>query len=243
MPAPRPEGPPRPEPAPARLPAKPSSRFEREAREAGYGCVAGLDEVGRGCLFGPVVAAAVVLDPERPVRGLNDSKVLLSDNRQAIAARIREHALAWAVAAVDSAWIDRLNIYQASRLAMERAIARLSVQPDFLLTDAMRLELPIPQRALIKGDARCRSIAAASILAKVERDDWMRRWAEVYPQYNLESNKGYGTPDHLEALRRHGVTPCHRLSFAPVAAIARFSGELPAEAAPQQISLFAEELA
>ena len=241
MSATRPQGRPRPEPAPAQLPAKPSSRFEREAREAGYECVAGVDEVGRGCLFGPVVAAAVVLDPERPIRGLNDSKVLLSDNREAIAERIRERAVAHAVAAVDSAWIDRLNIYQAARLAMERAVSSLPVKPDFLLIDAMRLELPVAQRALIKGDARCRSIAAASILAKVERDAWMRRWAEVYPEYGLERTKGYGTPDHLEALRKHGVTPCHRLSFSPVAELARFSGALPAEAGPRQIALFAEE--
>lgn len=243
MPASPSEGLPRLEPAPASLPAKPSSRFEREAREAGCRCVCGVDEVGRGCLFGPVVAAAVVLDPDRPIRGLNDSKVLEADDREAIAARILERAVACSVAAVDSAWIDRLNIYQAARLAMERAITSLAVKPDFLLTDAMRLELPIRQRPLIKGDARCRSIAAASIVAKVERDAWMRRWAEVYPEYGLEQNKGYGTPDHLEALRLHGVTPCHRLSFAPVAEAARFPGALPPEAGPQQISLFAEELA
>ncbi len=230
------------EPAPARLPARPSSRFEREARARGHAQVAGVDEVGRGCLFGPVVAAAVVLDPQRPVRGLNDSKALERADRETIAARIRERAAGWAVAAVDSAWIDRINIYQAARLAMERAISNLVPRPDFLLTDAMRLGLAIPQRPLIKGDARCRSIAAASILAKVERDGWMRRWAEVYPQYNLECNKGYGTPGHLEALRRHGVTPCHRLSFGPVAEIARFSGALPPQAGPRQIELFGEGL-
>ena len=229
------------EPAPATLPARPSSRFEREARRAGHACIAGVDEVGRGCLFGPVVAAAVVLDPERPIRGLNDSKALLAENRETLAARVRERAVAYAIAAVDSAWIDRLNIYQAARVAMERAIGRLPVRPDFLLTDAMRLNLSISQRALIKGDARCRSIAAASIVAKVERDAWMRCWAQVYPQYNLARNKGYGTPDHLEALRRYGVTPGHRLSFAPVAELARFPGALPPEAGPQQISLFGEE--
>jgi ribonuclease HII len=122
---------------------------------------------------------------------------------------------------------------------MERAITLLKVRADFILTDAMRLRLPLPQRPLIKGDARCRSIAAASILAKVERDGWMRRWAEVYPQYGLEHNKGYCTPDHLEALRRYGVTPGHRLSFAPVAAMAGFPGGLSAEALAEQMSLFA----
>ena len=229
------------EPAPTRLPSRPSSRFEREARQAGHARAAGVDEVGRGCLFGPVVAAAVVLDPERPIRGLNDSKVLAADDRETVAARIRERSIAWALAAVDSAWIDRLNIYQAARLAMERAVSRLSVKADFLFVDAMRLDLPIPQRGLIKGDARCRSIAAASILAKVERDGWLRQWAKIYPQYGLARNKGYGTPDHLEALRRYGITPSHRLSFAPVSELARFSAVLPPEAGPRQISLFAEE--
>jgi ribonuclease HII len=229
---------PRPEPAPANLPARPSNRFEREARAAGYVCIAGVDEVGRGCLFGPVVAAAVVLDPDRHIRGLNDSKAIEAESREVLAARIRERAVAYAVAAVDSAWIDRINIYQAARVAMERAIAKLAVKADFILTDAMRLELPVAQRPLIKGDARCRSIAAASIVAKVERDAWMRRWAEVYPQYGFEHNKGYATPDHLEAIRVHGVTPGHRLSFAPVAAQAGFPGALPPEAFPEQFSLF-----
>jgi ribonuclease HII len=233
MPAPRPE-------AAGDLPARPTSRFEREAREAGYVRVAGVDEAGRGCLFGPVVAAAAILDPDRPIRGLNDSKVLEPEEREDLAARIRERAVAWAAAAVDSSWIDRINIYQASRLAMERAVRSLDPAADFLLTDAMRLKLPTPHRALIKGDARCRSIAAASILAKVERDAWMRRWAEVYPGYGLERNKGYGTPEHLEALRRLGPTPCHRFTFAPVAAVARLSQAEPGPG-PVQIGLFAAE--
>jgi ribonuclease HII len=232
---------PRPEPAPANLPVRPSNRFEREARAAGYLCIAGVDEVGRGCLFGPVVAAAVVLDPDRQIRGLNDSKAIEAESREVLAERIRERAVAYAVAAVDSAWIDRLNIYQAARVAMERAIAKLAVEADFILTDAMRLELPVAQRPLIKGDARCRSIAAASIVAKVERDGWMRRWAEIYPQYNLGSNKGYCTPDHLEAIRLYGVTPAHRFSFAPVAEAAGFPPTLPPEAAPEQMALFAAE--
>ena len=243
MPVTPPDCLPRLEKAPANLPDRPSSRFEREARVAGYLCVAGVDEVGRGCLFGPVVAAAVVLDPDRQVRGLNDSKMLDAETREALAERIRERASAWAVAFVDSGWIDRLNIYQAARVAMERALALLTAPADFVLTDAMRLHVSIPQRPLIKGDARCRSIAAASILAKVERDGWMRRWAEIYPQYNLESNKGYCTPDHLEAIRLHGVTPAHRLSFAPVAEAAGFRASLPPEAAPEQMALFTEEAA
>ncbi len=220
-------------------PKRPNSRFERETRSAGFGVIAGVDEVGRGCLFGPVAAAAVVLDPRRPIPGLADSKTLDRADRERLAAKIRERSAAWAVAGVDAAWIDRVNIYQAARLAMQRAVAQLSLRPDFLLVDAMRLELPIEQRSLIKGDARCRSIAAASIVAKVERDAWMERWDETYPGYGLASNKGYGTPDHLDALRRLGPTPAHRISFAPVRAVARGCRLTPLPHTPQ-LALFAE---
>jgi ribonuclease HII len=196
--------------------------LERELRARGYACVAGVDEVGRGALFGPVMAAAVILSPERPVRGLDDSKLLEPERRETLAGRIRERAVAWAVAAVDAATIDWINIYQASRLAMRLAVARLDPAPDFLLIDAVPIDLPLPQRSLIKGDARCHAIAAASIVAKVHRDEVMRVWDRVFPEYGLASHKGYGTPEHLRALERFGPTPLHRLSFEPVRAHSRF---------------------
>ena len=202
------------------------STLERELRARGFRAVAGVDEVGRGALFGPVVAAAVILSPDRPVRGLNDSKLLDAERRQVLDARIRERAVAWAVAAVDSATIDLLNIYQASRLAMRTAVSRLNPAPDFVLIDAVPLELRIPQRPLIKGDARCHAIAAASIVAKVYRDALMCVWDEVFPGYGLASHKGYSTPEHWKALRELGPTPLHRLSFEPVRACSRFPLDL-----------------
>ncbi len=190
--------------------------LEREVRARGFRMVAGCDEVGRGALFGPVFAAAVILSPDRPVRGLNDSKQLEPERRDVLAVRIRERAVAWAVAAVDSAAIDRINIYQASRLAMKTAVEALNPGPDFLLTDAVYLDVPIAQRALIHGDARCQAIAAASILAKVARDECMREWDAVVPAYGLAQHIGYATPEHAEALAVHGPSPLHRLSFEPV---------------------------
>lgn len=192
--------------------------LERELRVRGFHAVAGVDEVGRGALFGPVVAAAVILSPLRPVRGLNDSKLLEPDRREVLDRRIRERAVAWAVAAVDAATIDCINIYQASRNAMRMAVLRLDPAPDFLLVDAMSLDLSLPQRPLIKGDMRCHAIAAASIVAKVYRDACMRVWDEVFPQYGLASHKGYSTPEHCRAIARFGPTPLHRLSFQPVRA-------------------------
>jgi len=193
-----------------------SSRFERAARKLGWTRIAGLDEAGRGALFGPVVAAAVILNPKRRIVGLDDSKALAAEERSVLAGRIREHALAWAVAEVDAQRIDAWNIYQASRQAMTAALGQLAITPDFLLIDAMQLDVLIEQKSLIKGDARCVSIAAASILAKTHRDARMGEWDAVYPQYGLAQHKGYATPDHLEALRLHGPTPLHRHSFAPV---------------------------
>lgn len=193
-----------------------SSRYEREARQHGWMRVAGLDEAGRGSLFGPVVAACVVLNPRRRIVGLDDSKKLSAERREVLAARIREHAIVWAVAHADARRIDAWNIYQASRQAMTEALEQLPVAPDYLLIDAMRLDVMVEQRSLIKGDARSVSIAAASILAKVARDEMMREWHRVYPNYGLAQNKGYATPDHLQALRAFGPTPHHRFSFAPV---------------------------
>jgi ribonuclease HII len=193
-----------------------SSRFERAARQLGWTRIAGLDEAGRGALFGPVVAAAVILNPKRRIVGLDDSKKLPAERRSALAERVREYALAWAVAEVDAQRIDAWNIYQASRQAMTAALQQLSIVPDYLLIDAMQLDVLIEQKSIIKGDARSVSIAAASILAKTYRDTRMEEWDAVYPQYGLARHKGYATPDHLEALRLHGPTPLHRHSFAPV---------------------------
>jgi ribonuclease HII len=193
-----------------------SSRYERDARKCGWQRIAGLDEVGRGALFGQVVAAAVILDPKRRIVGLDDSKKLTAERRETLALRIREHALAWAIAEVDSARIDAWNIYQASRQAMSEALRQLKISPDYLLLDAMQLDVLIEQKSLIHGDALSVSIAAASIIAKVERDRRMVEWNGVYPQYGLAQHKGYATPEHLAALRAHGPTPHHRFSFAPV---------------------------
>jgi ribonuclease HII len=193
-----------------------SSRFERAARQSGWTRIAGIDEAGRGALFGPVVAAAVILNPKRRIVGLDDSKKLASDRRFELAERIRQHAVAWAVAEVDAARIDAWNIYQASRQAMTAALEQLTIAPDYLLIDAMELDVLIEQKSLIKGDARSVSIAAASILAKTHRDTRLDEWDSVYPGYGFAQHKGYGTPEHLEALKRLGPTPLHRHSFAPV---------------------------
>jgi ribonuclease HII len=203
--------------------------LERELRARGFHAVAGIDEAGRGSLFGPVFAAAVILSPERPIRGLNDSKQLAAERREVLAERIRERAVAWAVCAVDAATIDAVNIYQASRMAMRLAVGRLNPAPDFLLVDAVPLELNVPQRPLIKGDARCHAIAAASILAKTHRDACMRAWDEIFPGYGLAAHKGYSTPEHYRALETLGPTPLHRLSFEPVRAHCLF----PLDATPQ----------
>ncbi len=191
-------------------------RYEKNAWASGAVMVAGVDEVGRGSLFGPVVAAAVILERGYRIRGLRDSKLLLPERRELLAPRIREHAVAWAVAAVDAARIDQINIYQASRLAMREAVMRLQPSADHLLIDAMRLDCDVPQKAIIHGDALSASIAAASILAKVERDRMMCEWDAVFPEYGLASHKGYSTPQHLAALQEYGPTPLHRQSFAPV---------------------------
>ena len=191
-------------------------KYEKQAWLAGAQLVAGVDEVGRGSLFGPVVAAAVILDPKYRIRGLRDSKLLPAERREVLAQRIREHAIAWAFSVVDVARIDQINNYHASRLAMHEAVMQLQPAPDSLLIDAMRLHCDIAQRAIIHGDALSASIAAASIIAKVERDRLVSEWDPVFPEYGLASNKGYSTPRHLKALREHGPSPMHRQSFAPV---------------------------
>jgi ribonuclease HII len=191
-------------------------KYEKLAWAGGAKLIAGVDEVGRGSLFGPVVAGAVILEPDYRIRGLRDSKLLDQATREKLAERIKEHAIAYAIAAVDVARIDQINIYHASLLAMREAIAQLAPAPDHLLIDAVRVDWDCPQTNIIHGDALSASIAAASIIAKVARDALIRCWDPVYPQYDLASNKGYRSPKHLVALREHGPTPLHRLSFAPV---------------------------
>lgn len=193
-----------------------STKFEKRAWSAGARLVAGVDEVGRGSLFGPVVAAAVILDPSYRIRGLRDSKLLPAERREELADRILQHCLGWAVASVDAARIDQVNIYQASRQVMAQAVSQLLPAPDHLLIDALRIDFACEQTPIIHGDALSASIAAASVLAKVERDRMICAWDPVFPEYHLASNKGYSTPRHLAALRRHGPSPLHRQSFAPV---------------------------
>jgi len=199
---------------------------EQALRYHGYTLIAGVDEVGRGALFGPVVAAAVIL----PVKlatlsrmGLRDSKQLTREQREKLDRKIRKVALCFAVAEVDAETIDRVNIYQASRLAMLQAVQQLTTAPDHLLIDAMLLDLaqlshPCAQTRLFYGDALSLSIAAASVIAKVHRDALMRELDLLHPQYGLASHKGYATPEHRKALREHGPCPLHRKTFAPVAA-------------------------
>lgn len=182
------------------------------------GLVCGVDEAGRGPLAGPVVAAAVILDPERPIPGLNDSKKLSEKKRIALAALIRERAIAWAVAEASVAEIDQINILQASLLAMQRAVAALSVKAESALIDGNRCpQLEIPAEAIIQGDGKIASIAAASILAKTVRDAGMLVLHAEYPQYGFDRHMGYPTAAHFKALEVHGVSPVHRRSFGPVA--------------------------
>jgi ribonuclease HII len=179
--------------------------------------VAGVDEVGRGPLCGAVVTAAVILDPLRPIEGLNDSKKLTEARREALFPIIQERALAWCIARAEVEEIDQLNILHATMLAMQRAVAGLSIRPDRVLVDGNRCPiLPMPSEPVIKGDARVPAIAAASILAKVARDREMCELDLVYPGYGLACHKGYATPFHLQALAELGATNIHRRSFAPV---------------------------
>ncbi|KAF1298052.1 ribonuclease HII [Enterococcus sp. JM4C] len=192
------------------------SVFEKEAYANGHKYIAGIDEVGRGPLAGPVIAAAVILPENCDIIGLNDSKQLSEAKREQLFDEIKEKAVAIGVGLVDQTEIDAINIYQASKKAMMMAVEQLSAQPDYLLVDAMTLPIEIEQESLIKGDARSISIAAASIIAKVTRDRLMAEYSVKYPGYGFERNAGYGTKEHLEALETQGITPIHRLTFAPV---------------------------
>lgn len=191
--------------------------FEQDLWSKGIGSVGGVDEVGRGCLAGPVVAAAVILKKESPISGLADSKRLTPKKRQEISQLIWDEAIDWAIGMISPEIIDEVNILQATRFAMHEALLKLNVRPRFLLIDGLHLpDVDIPQKAILKGDSVSASIMAASILAKVTRDDLMVKLDRKYPGYGLAQHKGYGTEDHFKALERLGPSPCHRRSFKGV---------------------------
>jgi len=190
--------------------------LENALRRVGFVHVAGVDEVGRGCLAGPVVAAAVVLHPDRHIAGVSDSKLVPMAERERLYERILRHAVTWAVADADPAEIDRINIHQASLRAMQRAILALAPLPDIVLVDAFRVpDLPMAQRGVPHGDRRCSAIAAASIVAKVTRDRRMLELHGLDPRYGFDRHKGYATSDHLDAVARFGYSDVHRRSFRP----------------------------
>lgn len=195
------------------------SAVERRLRERGFRCIAGTDEVGRGALAGPVVAAVVILEDDSSLFGVNDSKLLTLDSRRLTCDLILKHARSVSVGVVEPHVIDEINILEASKRAMVDAVQSLPIRPDMLLLDAVYLErLEMPQIALIKGDRRSISIAAASIVAKVYRDMLMESYDAVYPKYDFCNNRGYGTESHMKALDAHGITPIHRKSFERSAA-------------------------
>ena len=190
--------------------------YEKLAYQEGASFIAGVDEVGRGPLAGPVVAAAVILPKNIEDLGFDDSKKLSASKRKEIYRLIQEKAIAIGIGIVDSDIIDQVNIYQASRLAMQQAVSELKIQPDYLLIDAMKIDVNTPQIGIIKGDAKSISIAAASIVAKQVRDQMMQEFDELYPGYDFSNNAGYGTPKHLEGLKSKGICPIHRKTFAPI---------------------------
>ena len=191
-------------------------RYEKELYQAGYQTIAGIDEVGRGPLAGPVVAAAVILPPGCKIKGLNDSKKIPKKKHQDIYQAVMDKALAVGIGLIDNEIIDQVNIYEATKLAMKEALSKLSLKPDYLLIDAMKLDVEIPQESIIKGDANSLSIAAASIVAKITRDKLMADYDKEFPRYGFAKNAGYGTKSHLQGLERNGVTPIHRKTFEPV---------------------------
>jgi ribonuclease HII len=189
-------------------------RYEAQAWRTGLSRIAGIDEAGRGPLAGPVVAAAVVIAPDRRIKGLCDSKLLPAEKREALFAVIHERAVAIGVGVVDHLTIDRINILEATRVAMMQALAQLVVAPELIITDFVKLRAcPCPQRNLVDGDARCATVAAASIVAKVTRDRLMRALDTEFPVYGFARHKGYATAEHLAAIDRHGLCPLHRRSF------------------------------
>lgn len=195
----------------------PSLAYEEEARVNGFIRVTGVDEAGRGPLAGPVVAAACCLSQKVQFRGVNDSKKLTRLEREKLFHKITTHPhVAWGIGIIDHETIDRINIYQATILAMQQAIQKLLLPPDCLLVDGLQLPHPtIPVKKIIRGDALSHVIACASVLAKVSRDDLMREYDKQYPEWGFAQHKGYGTPGHLQAIEKHGLSPLHRRSFAP----------------------------
>ena len=188
--------------------------YERELKNSGYNLICGADEVGRGPLAGPVVCAAVIMPAEGIIEGVDDSKKLTARKREKLDALIRERAVAYAVCRVEPQVIDEINILEATKLCMKNAVESLEISPDFVLTDGnMTLDITIPQRHVIGGDAASYSIGAASIIAKVYRDKLMDEYAALYPGYGFESNKGYGTAAHIAAIMANGLCPIHRRSF------------------------------
>ena len=196
--------------------------YEKELYAQGIQLIAGVDEVGRGPLAGPVVAAAVILPENCKIPGLNDSKKIPKSKHQAIYQAVLDQALSVGIGVKDNQVIDQVNIYEATKLAMLEAIQELDQQPQHLLIDAMKLDLPISQTSIIKGDANSLSIAAASVVAKVTRDQMMAAYDQEYPGYDFGQNAGYGTTKHLEGLEKHGVTPIHRRSFEPIKSMTNF---------------------
>lgn len=192
------------------------NRYEDKAREVGYQFIAGIDEVGRGPLAGPVVASAVILDKNQPILGLNDSKKLSLTKRNDLFEEIQNKAAAIGIGIISAERIDQTNILKATKLAMIEAVEKLTIKADYLLIDAESLKIPIDQQSIIKGDMNSNSIAAASIIAKVTRDNIMTEYDKMYPGYGFDSNVGYGTKVHLEGLEKNGPTPIHRKTFAPV---------------------------
>ena len=191
--------------------------LEESLRLSGYRRIAGVDEAGRGCLAGPVVAAAVIPDPTRSLPGVDDSKRLTPARRRRLAEAIRDSAVAWAVVPAAAAVIDRINVLEATRAAMAQAVAELSPAPDCVLVDAVALPVSYaPSLSLVRADGLAYAVACASILAKVERDEWMVGLDRRYPQYGFAGHKGYGAPEHIEALAAYGPTPEHRLTFRSV---------------------------
>ena len=194
-------------------------RYEKELYAEGINLIAGVDEVGRGPLAGPVVAAAVILPKDCKIKGLNDSKKIPKKKHMEIFQAVKNQALAIGIGIMDNHVIDQVNIYEATKLAMKEAISQLEPQPEHLLIDAMKLDLPISQTSIIKGDANSLSIAAASIIAKVTRDKIMVNYDQEFPGYDFGQNAGYGTAKHLEGIEKYGVTPIHRTSFEPIKTI------------------------
>lgn len=198
--------------------------FEKAARSSGARLVAGIDEAGRGPLAGPVVAAAVILPDGCFIQDLTDSKKVTAKQRERLATEIQEKALAWEVGISDAALIDKINILEATRRAMELAVACMALQPDYLLIDAVTIETSIPQKGIVKGDLLSHSISAASVIAKVTRDRIMEYCHQTYPEYNFHKHKGYGTQEHRDKIRVHGPCPIHRKTFRRVR---EYCGDLP----------------